>query len=130
MVVLYIVSGRFAVIFRGLMGQEILRDRLLAFTVPHILLVPQDTQHCICPPDAAPHGPFPHFIEFFRDPVAVGAADETVIDVTHDLGLLRVDHPFPVRAFVIPQEPVQVHDGFPPLELLLDRPTDVIGNGP
>ena len=130
MVVFYIISGCFPIVFCRFMGQKVLGDRLLAFTVPHILFIPKNTQHGIRPPDAATYGLFPHVIEFFGDPVTVGPADKTVIDVAHNLSLFLIDHPFPVRAFVIPQEPVQVHDGFPPLELLLDRPADVVGNGP
>src|SRR5699024_8659010 len=80
MVVFYIISGRFPVILRGLMGQEILCDRLLALTVSHIFLIPQDAQDRIGSPDSSPDRLFPHLIEFFCNPVAVGAADEAVID--------------------------------------------------
>ena len=130
MVVVHIILGHLAVVAGCLMGQEVLGDVLLVLTVTHILLIAEDVQHRICPPDAALDRSLAHRIQLLCDGVGRCPADKAVEDVSHNLCLLRVDEPLAVRPLVVTQHPAQVHHRFAALELALDGPADVVGNRP
>ena len=105
MMVCHIILWCISFVDTDFMGQEVFCDSFLAFAVTHILFISEDKQHCVCPPDAAPHCFLPHRIEFLGDGSCGYTAHIAFKNVSNNLCLLRVDDPFPVLSLVISQHP-------------------------
>ena len=129
MMVLHIVPGCFALIDAGTVGKEVLRDGLLHLNVAHILLIPQDDQDRAGTPLLPIDRELFHLVQLLSDLIRRLAFHETVKNVADDLCLLRHDDPLLIFPKLISQHPFQIDMRDTRLELLLDAPSDVIGNG-
>ena len=130
MMVFYIIARCLTFVDRGPMGQEILCDGLLHLNVTHIFFIPKNCEHRTCRPVLFVHRLSAKFIQLLCNTVCRLSTYIPFKNITNRFCLLRIDHPLAVGAFVISQHPIKIHLGLSSLKIFLDRPADIVRNGP
>ena len=99
------VLALLASVLDRLVGAEIRRKGFLIHHIPAVLLVAEDVVNAACRPDLqALHGRDMGGGELLRNVPDTPPLHEAIVDVPHDLGLLRDNHHVAVIVGGVPQE--------------------------
>ena len=130
MMVFYIITRCLTFVDRGTVGQKILCNGLLHLNVTHIFFIPKNCEHRTCRPVLFVHRLSAKFIQFLCNTISRLSAYIAFKNITNRFCLFRINHPLTIFTLVIPKHPVQINLRLTSLEILLDRPADIVRNGP